>query len=69
MWKRLTHPNIVPLMGITFAPFQLISDWMSGGDLLEYIEKNSDADRLKLVRTSQAVSITLLLPLPAIRRC
>jgi hypothetical protein len=56
-------------MGITFAPFQLISDWMSGGDLLEYIEKNSDADRLELVRAPQVVSVTLLPPLPAIRRC
>jgi hypothetical protein len=56
-------------MGITFAPFQLISDWMSGGDLLEYIEENSDADRLKLVRAPPVVFITLLLPSPAIRHC
>ncbi|KAF9644146.1 kinase-like protein [Thelephora ganbajun] len=49
MWKRLTHPNIVPLLGITTTPFQLISDWMSGGDLPGYIAKNPDVDRIGLL--------------------
>ena len=48
MWKRLVHPNIVPLLGIT--QLQLISDWMPGGDLPTYIKKNPDADLLGLVR-------------------
>lgn len=26
MWKRLAHPNIVSLLGITSAPLQLISE-------------------------------------------
>ena len=52
MWKYLTHPNIVPLLGVTTTPFQLISNWMSGGDLPGYIKKNPDADRLKLVGVS-----------------
>lgn len=43
------HPNIVPLLGSTITPFQLISDWMPGGDLLEYIKNNPDAYRLGLV--------------------
>ncbi|KAF9644929.1 hypothetical protein BDM02DRAFT_823150 [Thelephora ganbajun] len=33
-WKRLTHRNIVPLLGVTIDPLQLISDWMSGEDLM-----------------------------------
>ncbi|KAF9644755.1 kinase-like protein [Thelephora ganbajun] len=49
MWKRLKHSNVVPLLGITISPFQLISDWMSGGDLPEYIKKNPDADRIGLL--------------------
>ena len=69
MWKRLTHPNIVPLLGITFTPFQLISNWMPGGDLPDYIKKNSDADRLKLVRVPPAAFDTRSLPLLAIQRC
>ncbi|KAF9642056.1 kinase-like protein, partial [Thelephora ganbajun] len=48
MWKRLNHPNVLPLLGVTIAPFQLISNWMSGGNLPEYIEKHSDADRIGL---------------------
>ena len=49
MWKHLTHPNIVPLLCVTVTPFRFISDWMPGGDLLEYIEENPDADRLRFV--------------------
>jgi len=55
MWKRLTHPNILPLLGITITPLQLVSNWMPGGDLPGYIEKRSDADRLKLVGVSPVV--------------
>ena len=49
MWKHLTHPNIVPLLGVTITPLQLISDWMPGGELREYLKNNPDAKRLKLV--------------------
>lgn len=50
MWKRLAHPNIVPLLGITTFPrLQLISEWMSGGDLPIYIKAHPDTDRLGLV--------------------
>ena len=59
MWKHLKHQNIVPLLGITVTPFQLISDWMSGGDLTGYIKKHPDADRLGLVG-----SLLLCLPHP-----
>jgi serine/threonine protein kinase len=51
MWKRLIHPNVLPLLGVTIDSFQLISSWMSGGHLLGYIQNNSDADRLALVGT------------------
>ena len=68
MWKRLTHPNIVPLLGVTITPFQLISNWMSGGDLPGYIEKNPNVDRLRLVGVPPDVITPCLLQLPAIRR-
>ena len=60
MWKRLTHPNILPLLGITLTPLQLISTWMSGGDLTGYIKNHPDADRLILVRGPPPVSIPCL---------
>ena len=53
MWKRLKHPNIVPLLGITVDPFQLISDWMPGG-LLGNVK---NPDLLRLVGISLVVSI------------
>ena len=49
LWKHAKHPNIVPFLGITSTPFQLVSDWMSGGNLMEYIHKHPGADRLALV--------------------
>ena len=48
-WKHLTHPNIVPLLGATVDPPQLISDRMTGGDLTEYIVSHPDTDRISLV--------------------
>ena len=32
MWKRLTHPNIVPFKGVTLDPLRIVSVWMPGGD-------------------------------------
>lgn len=51
MWKRLRHKNVVPLLGITLFPHQLISEWIPGGDLLENVNK-PNADQLKLVGAS-----------------
>ena len=66
MWKHLTHPNILSLLGITTTPFQLISNWMSGGDLPRYIEKNPNVDRVKLVGVPPFVITPRLFPLLAI---
>ena len=49
MYKRLAHPNIVPLLGITPSPLQLISEWMPGGDLTDYIKKSPNVNRVGLV--------------------
>ena len=69
MWKHLKHPNILSLLGVTVTPFQLISNWMPGGDLSGYIKKNPNADRLKLVGVPPVVITPRLLPSSAIRRC
>lgn len=49
VWKHLKHPNIVPFLGVSGTPFQLVSSWMSGGYLMEYLKRRPDADRLGLV--------------------
>ena len=68
MWKRLIHPNILPLLGVTLTPPQLVSSWMSSGDLPEYIKEHPNADRLELVGGPSIASILCLLPSPAIWR-
>ena len=62
MWKRLKHQNIVPLLGITQTPLQLISEWIPGGDLTEYIKKHPDAGRLDLVSVLLVVFDPALTP-------
>ena len=66
VWKHLKHPNIVPFLGVTMDPIQLISDWMPGGDLTEYIANNPDADRLGLVGVLSTSSHETLIPSPVI---
>lgn len=49
MWKHLRHPNIVPFLGVTLEPLQLVSEWMPGGELREHLRKNSNTDPMNLV--------------------
>ena len=60
MCKHLAHPNIVPLLGITPDPLQLISEWMPGGDLRDFIKKHPGADRLGLVGVPPVASDSML---------
>ena len=52
MWKRLTHDNIVPFKGVTLNPFQIVLEWIPGGDLVSYINLNPRASPVKLVSLS-----------------
>ena len=49
MWKRLSHPHIVPFIGATLEPLQLVSGWMPGGELRSYIKGNPRTDLINLV--------------------
>jgi len=66
MWKHLTHPNLVHILGVTLDPFQFVSDWMSGGDLPGYISRNPGVDRLELVSIPTVVFIPCLFPSQAV---
>ena len=52
VWKRLKHPNVVPFIGVTRDPLQIVSEWMPNGTLAEYLERNPGANRISLVRLS-----------------
>ena len=62
MWKHGRHPHIVPFLGATIAPLQLISDSMPNGNIMEYLEKHPDADRLGLVRPPRPPRVKVLIP-------
>ncbi|KAF8552042.1 kinase-like protein [Imleria badia] len=58
IWKRLSHPNIVPFLGIVsgfgrLGNVALVSSWMPNGTLQDFLLKYDDklkvADRLQLL--------------------
>ena len=55
LWKRLTHENILPFMGVSrdIGEFCLISPWMSNGTIMEYIRDNNQINLLELVCTNR----------------
>ena len=65
-WKNLAHPNVVPLLGVTTDPIQLVSGWMPDADLTGYIANHPDADRLSLVGVPSTVLCDVLTPSPVI---
>ena len=69
VWKNLDHPNILPLLGITVGPsqLQLVSKWVSGGNMGEYIKKHPDADRRRLVGVPFPVAVRCITMSPAVR--
>ena len=54
MWRRVSHPNIVPFLGVSEAPapLSMVSEWMPNGNVRDYVGKNPETSRLQLVRES-----------------
>lgn len=69
LWKHSVHPNIVPLLGATTSPLQLVSDWVSGVDLTGYITDHPGVDRLGLVGVPPCRNVRNAYTLPVIRCC
>jgi serine/threonine protein kinase len=51
IWKRLSHPNILPFLGLSDQSFPLcvVSPWMSHGNIREYLRSNPEINQLQLV--------------------
>jgi serine/threonine protein kinase len=66
MWKALRHPNVLSLLGVIMSEtqFAMVSEWMSNGNINEFVKEHLNANRFELVsfpfRFSQS-------PLPADR--
>ena len=52
MWKNLSHPNILNLIGVPDTledgRFSMVSEWMTNGNIMEYVRSNA-GNHLKLV--------------------
>ena len=51
IWKRISHPNVVPFLGVSEVPTPLcmVSEWMPNGNVRDYVRINPEASRLQLV--------------------
>ena len=62
MWKFLRHPNVLPLIGVLMLEtrFAMVSDWMTNGNINEYVKAHPGSGRLSLV----GASVLTLFPSP-----
>ncbi|KAJ7737465.1 kinase-like domain-containing protein [Mycena maculata] len=52
VWRQLSHPNLLPFLGLYFLDTRLclVSPWMEDGDLVGYLKRASaDLDRIGLI--------------------
>ncbi|PCH37016.1 kinase-like protein [Wolfiporia cocos MD-104 SS10] len=51
VWKYLSHPNIVPFLGVMTAKTKLymVSKWMVNGNITHYLSDHKQVDRKKLI--------------------
>ena len=51
-WKALCHQNVLPLLGATIGrnQFAMVSEWMTNGNINEFVEKHMDVNRFELVK-------------------
>ena len=52
IWRRLSHPNILPMLGVSpkLFPLCVITEWMVDGNIMDFTSKNPEVNRLRLVR-------------------
>ena len=52
MWKNLSHPNVLDLIGVPDTledvKFSMVFEWMDNGNIMEYVRKTA-GNHLKLV--------------------
>ncbi|KAF9778163.1 kinase-like domain-containing protein [Thelephora terrestris] len=50
-WKSLQHQNVLPLLGaiMTGGQFAMVSEWMTNGNIKEFIAARRDANRFELL--------------------
>ena len=58
-WKSLHHPHVLQLIGVTMTggKFVMVSEWMKNGNILEFVARHPDVNRLNLVRFRSFISL------------
>ena len=58
-WKALRHPNVLPLLGVRMVEneFAMVSEWMSNGNINQFVKIHWDANRFDLVCSIQILGI------------
>jgi len=66
-WKALHHPNVLPLLGVIMTEdrFAMVSEWMTNGNVNEFVTAHRDANRFELVSRPSK----LLQSLPVVDGC
>jgi serine/threonine protein kinase len=58
MWKNLSHPNVLNLIGITDTledgRFSMVSEWMANGNIMEHVRAHA-GNHLKLVGRNRVI--------------
>lgn len=72
IWKRLSDPNILPLIGAYMRGPELVmvSEWMQNGNIKQYLHKNPHVNKPSLVHASPTLDLLLYLLTPTtVGRC
>ena len=53
-WKRLSHPNVLELIGATMddTAYTTVTLWMENGSIIDFLRKDVEANPLKLACAS-----------------
>jgi len=51
IWKRFSHPNVLPLLGVSKDQerFYMVSEWMEHGNVNQYLKRHPGAARLQIL--------------------
>jgi len=52
IWRRLSHPNVLPVLGVSpkLFPLCVVTEWMIDGNIMDFTSKHPEVNRLRLVR-------------------
>ena len=61
IWRRLSHPNVLAVLGVSpkLFPLCVITEWMVDGNIMDFTSKHPEVNRLRLVRPIPALPPTI----------